>query len=174
VVIVTQNQYLLASKIHHITMDENVNYIDAKTQSGRNISIRDVHFTITVIYSPELVQTSNSGTLRNQEEQRECTVVIRGAVNAHKVFKDIVEQIREQMPDQLYLDTALERMISGVDVSALALKDEDDKKDDLAGLFTTLNQIKRSLNDRSTKKVRKPGKTKRTSKKVLRRAKRSC
>ena len=34
-VIVTKNQYLLASKIHHITMSEHIDYLDVRNSSGR-------------------------------------------------------------------------------------------------------------------------------------------
>jgi hypothetical protein len=166
VVIVTQNQYLLASKIHHITMDEVVNYVDVRNQHGKNISLRDTHYVIQIIYAPDNVNTNN-GQIRNQEEQRECSVTIRTAANAHKVFKDLIQQIREQMPDQLYLDTALERMLSGVNLTTLVDRDEDDKKHEFV---MTLKALEKK-NDRCAKKVRKPRKTKRTNKKVLRRSK---
>ena len=165
-VIVTQNQYLLASKIHHITMDETVNYIDVKTTSGKHISLRDAHYVIQIIYAPENVNTNN-GQIRNQEETRECSVTIRSAVDAYKVFKDLIQQIREQMPDQLYLDTALERMIANTDLASLAEKDAEDEED----RFTVSLTVVEKKNDRRAKKVHKPRKAKRTSKKVLRRTK---
>lgn len=155
-VIVTQNQYLLASKIHHITMDEQVNYQDIRDERGRHRSIKDVSYVIQIIYAPENVN-SNNGQLRSNDEQRECSVTIRTAVNAHKVFKDLIQQIREQMPDQLYLDTALERMISNMDLATLQAK--DDKDDQEMGLFN-LKAVEKK-NDRKPKKARKPRKTKR-------------
>lgn len=166
-VIVTQNQYLLASKIHHITMDENVNYVDVKTKNGRHMSLRDVHYSIQIIYSPETVTSQNNGTLRNSEEHRECCVTIRTAVNAHKVFKDLIQQIREQMPDQLYLDTALERMIANMDMTALEERDLSDKKDEC--VLTVPMEKKRA--NRKPKKIRKSGKAKRGSKTLLRKSK---
>ena len=155
-VIVTQNQYLLASKIHHITMDEQVNYQDIRDERGRHRSIKDVHYVIQIIYAPENVN-SNNGQLRSQDEQRECSVTIRTAVNAHKVFKDLIQQIREQMPDQLYLDTALERMISQMDMATLQAKDDQDKEE----MATFGIKALEKKNDRKPKKVRKPRKTKR-------------
>ncbi len=155
-VIVTQNQYLLASKIHHITMDEQVNYQDIRDERGRHRSIKDVHYVIQIIYAPENVN-SNNGQLRSNDEQRECSVTIRTAVNAHKVFRDLIQQIREQMPDQLYLDTALERMISQIDLATLQAKDDQDK-DEMAIFGITAVEKK---NDRKPKKARKPRKTKR-------------
>ena len=165
-VIVTQNQYLLASKIHHITMDETVNYIDVRTASGKHMSLRDAHYVIQIIYSPETIN-SNNGQVRSSDEQRECSVTIRSAVDAYKVFKDLIQQIREQMPDQLYLDTALERLIAGTDLASLVEKDQNDEEDKFMVSLTALEK----KNDRRAKKVRKPRKAKRANKKVLRRTK---
>lgn len=166
-VIVTQNQYLLASKIHHIVMDEVTNFIDIRDKNGRQRSFKDQHYVIQIIYSPENVNSQNNGTIRNSDEQRECSVTIRSAVNAHKVFRDLIQQIREQMPDQLYLDTALERMIAASDVSSLAERDADDEDNQL--LFDL--QVKEKRNDRKPKKIRKPRKTKGRNQKVLRKSK---
>lgn len=165
-VIVTQNQYLLASKIHHITMDENVNYVEVRTTAGKLVSLRDAHYVIQIIYSPENV-ANNNGQLRSSDEQRECSVTIRSAVDAYKVFKDLIQQIREQMPDQLYLDTALERMIANADLASLQERDAENEEDK----FTVSLTVVEKKNDRRAKKIRKPRKTKRTSKKVLRRSK---
>ena len=165
-VIVTQNQYLLAAKIHHIVMDEVVNYVEVRTTKGKVVSLRDAHFVIQIIYAPENV-ANNNGQIRNQEEQRECSVTIRSAVNAYKVFKDLIQQIREQMPDQLYLDTALERMIANTDMASLAEKDAENEDDRWVASLTAVEK----KNDRRVKKVHKPRKAKRVSKKVLRRTK---
>lgn len=165
-VIVTQNQYILASKINHVTMDEQLNTMELRQPNGRLYHVIDRYFQITVIYTPEASQTTNSygNTNGNRgDEVRECSVVLRGAVHAHTVFKNLIQQIREQMPDQLYLDTALERMLTGVDMDAL--KDQDTRQDDFK------LEISHAIKP-SPKKVRKPGKAKRTSKKVLRGTKR--
>ena len=165
-VIVTQNQYLLAAKIHHIVMDEIVNYVEVRTTKGRVVSLRDAHYVIQIIYAPENV-SNNNGQIRSQDEQRECSVTIRSAVDAYKVFRDLIQQIREQMPDQLYLDTALERLIAGTDLASLVEKDKNDEEDKFMVSLTVVEK----KNDRRAKKVSKPRKTKRASKKVLRRTK---
>lgn len=176
-VIVTQNQYLLASKIHHIVMDENVNYIDGRNAAGKMISIRDVNYVIQIIYSPENVNSSN-GQLSNSNDQRECSVTIRSAVNAHKVFRDLIQQIREQMPDQLYLDTALERMIASADLETLQAKDqrEDDFGMTLVKALKSIGKVtskskKGKKNDKRAKALRKSGKTKGRGKALLRKTK---
>lgn len=163
-VIVTKNQYILASKIHHITMNEHTEYIDIRNSSGRVVSTKNNYFNITILYVPETTVQGHNGLGR--EDLRECHVTIKSAVNAHKVFQDLVSQIREQMPDQLYLDKALERMIGSVDIKEL--EDQDKYL-----LEPSQQSSQRKSNDSNSKKVRRTGKTKRRSKKVLRKSKRS-
>lgn len=125
-VIVTKNQYVLAHKIHHITMDQQISYQDVKIANNKYKTVKDVYYNITILYVPETNVNNN-----NRDEVRECNVIIRGAVDAHKVFSSLIEQIREQMTDSLYLDKALENMLSTVDVKSLEIKDksEGDKDD---------------------------------------------
>lgn len=167
-VIVTQNQYILAAKINHVTMDEQLNTMELRHKNGGVYHVIDRYFQITVIYTPEASQSANSNSFGSSsgnrgDEVRECSVILRGAVHAHTVFKNLIQQIREQMPDQLYLDTALERMLTGIDMDDL--KDQDANQDNYK------LEISHATKPRA-KKVRKPGKAKRTSKKVLRGAKR--
>lgn len=158
-VIVTQNQYILASKIHHITMDEQISHEEVRI-NNKYSTVKSKYYQITVIYSPDMSQNQHNNG--RHDETRECSVIIRGAVNAHLVFKNLIQQIREQMPDQLYLDKALENMLAGVDLPALADKDKDDEF-----------QLEEKHVVRSPKAIRKPRKTKGRGKAVLRAAKRS-
>lgn len=162
-VIVTQNQYLLASKIHHIVMDELVEYTDVKTVNGRNISLKEISYRIQIVYSPENINSNSNSSTR--EEHRECYVTIRNAVDAHAVFKNVVEQIREQMPDQLFLDKALERMIANVDITALSDRDRHNKHNEM------IQPVGAKHANRKPKKIHKSGKAKRGSKAVLRKSK---
>lgn len=147
-VIVTQNQYILASKIHHVTLDEQCTYIEVKNTRGRRYrTVKQPYWQLTVVYSPDNINTNSVTSSR--DEYRECSVTIHGAVNAHKIFKDLIQQVREQMPDALYLDKALERMITGTDIKSLEDKDLD---------------IEEALkDDQPTKKVRRARKKKRRS-----------
>src|SRR5574343_1343218 len=147
-VIVTQNQYILASKIHHITMDEQFDHKELYLHNGKRQTVVEKYFQITVIYTPDNSVQQHQGNARS-DEVRECSVILRGSVNAHLVFKNLIQQIREQMPDQLYLDKALENMLAGVDLPALADKDKDDEF-----------QLEEKHVVRSPKAIRKPRKTK--------------
>lgn len=162
-VIVTDNQYVLASKIHHITMDESINYREVTIDSKIN-TVKESYYQITIVYSPENVNSMSNN--RNSDEMRECTVIVRNSKNAHKVFQNLIQQIREQMPDQLYLDKALERLFENNDLSKIVEGDVDEAKDRLL----SMEDIK---NDRKSKKVRSFRKKKRRNQSVLRAAKRS-
>lgn len=156
IVIVTKNQYLLASKIHHIVLNEGHDYVDVRTKSGRTIGASESTYTINIIYTPEVTNVNN-----NREERHECTVTMRGRVHAYRVYKDLINQIREQMPDQLFLNKALEQLLSEDDFIKIANAEaEDDRK------------CEETMYDRRPKKIRKPRKAKRNSKKVLRGPKR--
>lgn len=156
-VIVTENQYILAQKIHHITMDERVEYAEIRSSAGRYRTIKDSYYQILVYYTPEVTA---AGHHNGREDIRECQVTVRGHVNAHRLFKSLVSQIREQMPDELYLNKALEDMLAGIDEKNLELKDNDDRM-----------CLKEDSSVASTKKVRRTRKAKRTGKAVLRKSK---
>lgn len=159
-VIVTQNQYILATKIHHITMDEQFDHKEIYLHNGRRKTVVEKYYQITVIYTPDqAAQQNNNSSFGSSNDIRECSVILRGAVNAHLVFKNLIQQIREQMPDQLYLDKALENMLAGMDLNALKDKDEADKF------------LMEGLDDRGAKTVRRTRKAKRTNKRVLRKSK---
>lgn len=164
-VLVTQNQYILANKIHHIVMDEQKEHKEIYLYSGRRKTIVDHYWQITIIYTADDAASQNSNNngfakSSSNNDIRECTVTVRGAFNAHKAFKSLVQQIREQLPDQLYLDTALERMITDCDIENL--KDRDLNED---------KELKEINFDTKSKKVRGARKAKARSKKVLRKSK---
>lgn len=158
IVIVTQNQYILASKIHHIVLNENYDHVDVGYGHNRR-SIKELTYNINILYVCD--QGGSGYNNATRDELKECNVSIRGKVNAHKVFRDLIRQIREQMPDQLFLDKALEGILS----QSLDLIEKDEQIE--------LKAAKEFLDDRSPKKVRRVRKTKGTGKTVLRKTKRS-
>ena len=152
-VIVTQNQYILASKIFHVTLNEEYDWKSRSGNSSGRGMYREYKYTITVLYAPEVL-TNNS-----REDKMECVVVIRGALNAYKIYKDLINQIREQLPDQLFLDKAIENILNQEDLEKIKIRDDNDLIEE------------RLLNDAITNEVRRAGKAKRSRKKVLRRSK---
>lgn len=155
-VIVTTNQYLIASKIHFVNLNEDSEHIDLGFGEHRK-SFKKLTYNIHIVYTAESTGNTNS----TRDEHRECNLTIRGKVNAHRVFRDLIRQIREQTPDQLYLDAALEALLS----KELSIVAEEEQQELLAA--------KEFGNDRSAKKVRGARKAKRRNKKVLRKPKRS-
>lgn len=155
-VIVTQNQYLVASKILSCTLDEHTNYVDYR-KNGKYHSAREKYFQITILYVPEGSSQNHHGQL----DTRECNVHLRGAVNAHKVFNDLMRQIREQLPDTLFLDSAVQKLLDGFDAEVISQKDTDHDA------LIMEDQSAKTTN-RSPKALRKPRKAKRAGKGLLR------
>jgi hypothetical protein len=149
-VIVTQNQYILASKIHHITLDEDSDYQDLWVGSRKRTTI-DKFYRITVVYAADSSHQSN-GNFKSSDDYRECVVNISSKEHAYKVFKNLIQQIREQMPDQLFLDKALEKLLS----------------EPVPETLLTEGGVE---DDGSTEKVRRSRKEKKRNKKVFRRSK---
>lgn len=157
-VIVTSHQYLIASKILHIGLEESESWQDFR-KNGKVVTIKVPQYFIKIVYEPE--QNTPGTNLSTRHDYRECIVTLKTATSAHKIFKNLVEQIREQMPDQLYLDKALERLISAENLEII---EEEDRR-----YATQLEEFNDGTNKR-TKKVRRARKTKRRSKKVLRKS----
>ena len=153
-VIVTQNQYLLCNKIHHICLNE---HVENNHYGSVDRYIKELTYNITILYVADSAANNGIGG-NHRDELRECTVNIRGKVNAHKVYRDLIRQIRDQMPDQLFLDKAFENII-GYDLEMVE-KDEE----------IELKKVQEQ-NDGVTKKVRRAGKAKRNGQKVLRKSK---
>ncbi len=153
IVVVTQNQYLVASKIHYVNLNEHYEHIELGYGVKRQ-SFKEFTHTIHIVYTPDSQQAQQS---LGRDDHKECSVQIRGKVNAHRIFRDLIRQIREQTPDQLYLDKALEVLL-GKELDLLA---EDEE----------LLEAKEIYRDRSAKKVGGPRKTKRSSEVVLRKSK---
>jgi hypothetical protein len=145
-VIVTRNHYVIAAKIHHITLDENIDYVDVRSKSGRYKSVPRQKYTITMVY----VADGGSNNSNNRDDVRECVIELGSKYDAHLIYRDLIKQIREQMPDQLYMDTALDHLLNQYPIDQIAESEKNDiaKKEGL-------------LSDRRAKKIRSPRKKKR-------------
>lgn len=162
-VIVTQNQYIQASRIHSVVLNEESDWVEVQLDR-RTISIKEFKYNINIIYSPDSTQGNGvfgSGHSSGRDEFKECVVTLRGKVAAYKVYKDLVNQIREQMPDALFLDKALENLLNQEEIVRIKTDEDLDKEQEEKQYDAIANAIRR---------VRE---AKRTGKKVLRRAKRS-
>lgn len=156
ITIVTRNQYILASRINHVTLDENTAWVDVRNTNGKYVSLKEVSYNINIYYVPEVSATNG------KDHQQQCQVTVRKRVDAHEVFRSLVEQIREQMPDSLFIQKALEKMLSDVKVDNFKKRDDDDECDQLVPATSPRKKSKtRKLNDKSASKVRPARKAKR-------------
>jgi hypothetical protein len=152
-VIVTQNQYILATKVHSVTLDESRDWVEVKVDK-HTVSVRDAMYTINITYAPDTA-SANSG----RDEYRECSVTVHGKVQAYKLFKELINQIREQMPDVLFLNQALENLLNQDTLDMIGQEEINERKEEGARY------------DAFASKIRGVGKAKRKRKKVLRRSK---
>ena len=162
IVIVTKNQYVLASKIHHINMDEHVEYKEVIV-NGKDECVKDHYFQINVIYSPQDINTN--GVNRSSEEVRECSTIVRNVKEAHKIFKSMIQQIRDQQPDVLHLNKALEMMLGEV-------KEDDMEEDYHPSASAMLLHKEQTARDRTAKKIRRNREAQGNSKAAHKRARR--
>jgi hypothetical protein len=133
VVIVTERLYIVAQKIHSMFVEEQV-----EEMRYRNRTIQVPITTIKVQFEP-----INANPNQRNDNQFGVDVKVYSRKKAISLFKDMVRQIREQCPDQLYLDKIAENFLMG------AIED-DTSTDEICGV----------------------GKEKRRDKKVLRRPRR--
>jgi len=105
VVLITDRIYVVAERINFITITEEI-----KDIPSRDSIFYTKYFTLRVnfipIVSTSIYATSNSGS---KDDSIECEVFSHREVTS--LFRDIVQQIREQAPDQLFLDKAMESIL---------------------------------------------------------------
>lgn len=101
ITIVTSRAYLLCESINCITMQYNP---DHHRGNKKVIPFYDIH----VDYN----KASQNGQI-SQDNNYILTIRVAGEKVALQVYKEIVKQIREQLPDQVYLDKMLEDILSG-------------------------------------------------------------
>lgn len=161
IVIATRNQYILAKHIHSVVLTERFQTIEVN-KNNKYYSIVLNTYEIQVIYTPD----GPSSPQGRFDERADTSVTIIGKKNAYSVYGDLISQIREQCPDQLYLDKALERLLDEKNINKMNIEETEQEQ-------ILFKRIEKGLSyDRSARKIRKTGKTKRTSKKVLRGTKR--
>lgn len=151
-IIVTKNQFIRATQINHIILDELVENI----QIG-NDGFALKKYLITVVYTPE-----NGSPNQHNSDLRECTVALTSRKEAYLLFKDMTSQIREQTPDALYLNKLLENLLNDEDMKKI----EDSEKGE-----NQQTEMKAVLYDPRATKLRRARKKKRAGKKLLRKSK---
>ena len=123
-VIVTPNCYLICEAIHHITVSdsdkEEKQFITRrkpnrrgirKTSSKRNKAAQSKIYQITIEYVPLSNSQKNISMSNSNRETQTVTINVCGQERCYGLFRDMVSQIREQMPDQMYLDKIVEKIL---------------------------------------------------------------
>ena len=139
IVIVTRNQYIVASRINYAVLNESYDFKDTRDRNGRYRSIKTYNYVINVEY----IADSSQGS---REDVRECVININKKADAYRIYKNLIEQLREQMPDALFLNQAIDNLFLDPTLS----HEEQDA-------------YKEIRYDRGTEKVRRTRKTKRKS-----------
>ncbi len=135
VVIVTDNCYLVCKAINYITINdfgEDQPKADfdfdmprrrkqhQRSQRSLTEKERDARRVYRIVVDfvpldgspmPQQAPTFSRST-RNSADTYCVEMTITGKDNVHKVFRDMIEQLREQLPDQLFLDKLFERMFA--------------------------------------------------------------
>jgi hypothetical protein len=128
IVIVTSQCYLLAEAINYIVINE-VDDSNDKEWRPRTVKARKMHgnnkvqreyimerkpFHVVIDFVPKgTPQTAPKQS--SSDESSVVTVTVQGLRRTLKVFQDIVTQLREQIPDELFLDRLVERFLADVD-----------------------------------------------------------
>lgn len=129
-VIVTRRCFLTCEKIVSMTIQEDIpeynlvrkafNLDKTKSKTKRKVSklkkpLVDLRrFTVVIHFVPlansQPPPPSSSYGKSNDDHFDEVTIVILGELSALDFFKEVVAQIREQNPDQMFLDSLFDKI----------------------------------------------------------------
>lgn len=100
IVIVTRKCYVVADKINYVTIhEESEDYV----HRGRRVKRRI--YNILIDFDPV------STTSHKRGDGSVCVKIQDDEKKANALYMDMVQQIREQCPDQLYLDKVIENFL---------------------------------------------------------------
>lgn len=108
IAIVTSRNFILCEAVNHMTLQCEPDFV-------RNKFVN--FYTIDIDFQPvsRNNQSSNTGGPFSSrgEEKGYVRIKVRGEETALRLFKELVRQIREQVPDAAYLDKMVENILSG-------------------------------------------------------------
>lgn len=141
IVIVSSRCYLLCEAINHISMDIHGDMWDdegeivykdsskkrkakkpktskktaARLQEERLEKLENTFYQITINFVP----VGGSAILGNSRggDVRQVQIMVRGHSKAVGLYQEIVMQIREQLPDQMFLDKLVENLLGTSEVA---------------------------------------------------------
>lgn len=108
IVIATDRMYIVSKKIHSIFLDEEIDIRRIK----KNIAKDFFYYLIKITFEPEDSAASHHGNSSRSYDIMTVEFKVYGQSRAISVYKDIVSQIREQCPDQVYLDKIAENFLA--------------------------------------------------------------
>jgi hypothetical protein len=115
IVIVTKGCYLVCQSVTSISLNDRYNDEiddDYKLQKSPKKKSKVVLNEDIILFEVNIHFIVNGNKNGNSSDlERECTVSVRGRAKAEALFNSIVDQIREQLPDKLWLDTYVDRLL---------------------------------------------------------------
>jgi hypothetical protein len=136
IVIVTNQCYLLAEAINYIVINESDDDNEKaewneprrrrirrrKKLSAREYIMEGKPFWVVVNFipkgAPQQIGHGHQAMSKNSNDSGESIrITVQGLRRTLKVFQDIVAQLREQIPDEKFLDTLVDRFLTDIDTS---------------------------------------------------------
>lgn len=102
IAIITQRSFILCESINYMTLDSVVDYEGDAPQI-----IYEIHISYNAIRNNGGLSSGNSLTPAH------VSIKIFGEQPALKLFKELLSQVRDQCPDQPYLDKMVEEILLG-------------------------------------------------------------
>lgn len=121
VIIVTKKCYLQCESVRHITIQEEFEEVVSEDGSGTIIP----HWEIVVYF--QILGGAKTTAFGGATDESSVMIKVGDREAAYKLFTEIVSQIRDQMPDQLYLDRLVKDFLAGgsLDEASINGKYED-------------------------------------------------
>jgi len=124
VIIVTKRCYLTCERVISIVIEET--HADSESNDnerswtflGRKVvepKPKPPGYLITVLYVPEVVAaiTKNANLFGNQASQCSMEIYVSNEEDAFALFTEMVYEIQEQSPNDLYLDKLVAKVLKG-------------------------------------------------------------
>ena len=108
VVIVTERTYIVSNKIHSMYVEETLE--EHNNPNGRGV----LQIPLTIIHVRFEPYNGNSQQAPSRTDDYGVEVKVYSRKKAIELFKSMVQQVREQCPDQVYLDRIAESFLAGV------------------------------------------------------------
>lgn len=94
ITIVTEKGYIHGDKVHSVVIEEHVHRIGAKKKD-------------------ELLTYQINLQFSDGKDDRHTTIQLFNKAEANKVYRSIIDQIRNQCPDKEFMDQLLEKHVLG-------------------------------------------------------------